>query len=570
MKSWIMGSWLQSHDESEWPDLSICQTDDACHVTDMKSHPSKEEIENMCPDEFFAKHKYTYVDNKCLDCPKAGTYESSKSLDISSEHQAAHGGLTLVRDDCGDYDYFYCSKAGTSKPEEHLGISSEDQAAYRCVTHSGGAEDYEFSYVPKAGTSEASVSLDISSEHQAAHGSLTLVRDDCEDYDYFYGSKAGTSEAEEHLGISSEDQAAYRCVTHSGGAEDYEFSYVPKAGTSEASVSLDISSEHQAAHGSLTLVRDDCEDYDYFYGSKAGTSEAEEHLGISSEDQAAYRCVTHSGGAEDYEFSYVPKAGTSEASVHLDINSKHQAAYCSLTPVRDDCEDFDYSSCSKAGTSKAKERLGMNSEDPAAYSHLNLLGHFEDNEFSYGPKVGASEASESLNISSECQASYSSIIPVDRDNFMAMSQEPKEARDNDSAYLCPVTIEAEQRSDNENHSSNQDTSEGFECKRSHTEIYQAEAVSRTPHETPYSRKTKIKKSVEDSNMAFSFDPNEASLLGTETGQPLIERRYQRQETFPRLNRTPDDVASKNSAGVSERNPIALAWLNDPRLEVISF
>lgn len=413
MTSWIMTSWLQSHDKSEWPDLSICQTDDACHVTDMKSHPSKEEIENMCPDEFFAKHKYTYVDNKYLDCLKAGTYEASKSLEISSEHQAAHGSLTLVRDDYEDHDYFNCSKAGTSEAKEHLGISSEDQAAYSCVTLSGGAEDYEFSYGLKAGTSEASVSLDISSEHQTG--------------------------------------------------------------------------------------------------------------------------------------------------------------YCSLTPERDDYEDFDYSYCSKAVTSKAKERLSMSLEDPAAYSRLNLLGPAEDYEFSYGPKAGASEASESLNISSEDQASYSSLIPVERDHFMAMNQEPKEPRDNDSAYLCPVTIEAEQRSDSENHSSNQDTSEGFECKRSHTEIYQAEAVSRTPHETPYSQKTKIKTSVvEHSNMAFSFDPDEASLLGTETGQPLIEGRCQGQETFPQLNRTPDDVACNNSAGVSERNPIALAWLNDPSLEVISF
>ena len=420
MKSWIMRSWLQSHDESKWPDLSICQTEDACHVTDLKSHPSKEEIENMCPDEFFAKHKYTYVDNDSLDCPKAGTCEASKSLGISSEHQAAHGSLTLVRDDYEGYedcDYSYCSKAETTKAKERLGISSEDQATYRSLVHLGGTEDYEFSPCPKARTSEASVSLDISSGYQASYSSLTPVRDEYEDYQ--------------------------------------------------------------------------------------------------------------------------------------------------------DCEDYDYSSCSKAGTPEAKERLGMSSEDSAAYGSLNLLGHAEDHEISYCQKAGTSEASRSLHISSEYQASYGSPIPVERNNFMAMNHEPKGPHDNDSAYLCPVTIEAEQHSDNENHSSNLDTSEGFECRRSHTEIYQAGAVSRTPHETPYSQKTKIKKDVvEDSNVALGFDPDEASLLGTETGQPLIEGRCQGQETFPQLNRTP--VACNNSAGVSEGNPIALAWLNDPRLEVISF
>ena len=97
MESWIMRSWLESHDESEWPDLSICQTEDACHVTDMKSHPSKEVIEKMCSDEFFTKHKYKYVDVPSVTirddedddyscCPKVGNPEADKCLDISSNY----------------------------------------------------------------------------------------------------------------------------------------------------------------------------------------------------------------------------------------------------------------------------------------------------------------------------------------------------------------------------------------------------------------------------------------------------------------------------------------------------
>ena len=61
MKSWIMTVWLANHDKSEWPDLPICQSDDACHVTETEIHPSKDVIEKMCSDEFFAKHKYKYV-----------------------------------------------------------------------------------------------------------------------------------------------------------------------------------------------------------------------------------------------------------------------------------------------------------------------------------------------------------------------------------------------------------------------------------------------------------------------------------------------------------------------------
>ena len=101
MTSWIMRSWLESHDKSEWPDLTICQTEDACHVTDMKNHPSKEVIEKMCSDEFFAKHKYKYVgdptvtvrddeDDDYSCCPKVGNSEAKERLDISSEYEAAY------------------------------------------------------------------------------------------------------------------------------------------------------------------------------------------------------------------------------------------------------------------------------------------------------------------------------------------------------------------------------------------------------------------------------------------------------------------------------------------------
>ena len=255
----------------------------------------------------------------------------------------------------------------------------------------------------------------------------------------------------------------------------------------------------------------------------------------------------------------------------MDISSENQDSNSSSAPVRDD-EGDNYSCSPKAGTSEESESLDISSENQAANSNSALVKDDEGDDYSCRPKAGTSEASQSLDISSEYRASYSSPIPVERDNFIAMNQEPKEPHDDDSASFCPLTIEGEQRSENENYSSNQDTSEGFECKRSHTEIYEAEAVSaRTPHETPCSQKTKIKKGAEEySNMAFSFDQDEASLLGTETGRPLFEARYQEQEKFPQLDRTPDDIACNNNARVSKRNPKALAWLNDPTLEVISF
>ena len=110
MKSWIMTFWLENHDKSEWPDLTICQTEDACHVTDTKNHPSKDVIEKMCSDEFFAKHKYKYVDHPSVTvkddedyayayCPKAGNSAANESLDVSSEYQAAYSSPNPVERD---------------------------------------------------------------------------------------------------------------------------------------------------------------------------------------------------------------------------------------------------------------------------------------------------------------------------------------------------------------------------------------------------------------------------------------------------------------------------------------
>lgn len=63
MKSWMMKCWLQTHGESEWPDLNVCQTEDSSHVLHETLHPSPKNIEKMCSDEYFGKHTYRYDKN---------------------------------------------------------------------------------------------------------------------------------------------------------------------------------------------------------------------------------------------------------------------------------------------------------------------------------------------------------------------------------------------------------------------------------------------------------------------------------------------------------------------------
>ena len=57
-----MQLWLKNHDESEWLDLSTCQPNDTCHVLDSAKHPSRQNIERMCFEDFFARHTYSYLD----------------------------------------------------------------------------------------------------------------------------------------------------------------------------------------------------------------------------------------------------------------------------------------------------------------------------------------------------------------------------------------------------------------------------------------------------------------------------------------------------------------------------
>ena len=61
MKSWMMSLWLKNHENSEWPDLSISQPQDACHVSIRDENHFKRAIEEMCSEGFFTVHGYKYV-----------------------------------------------------------------------------------------------------------------------------------------------------------------------------------------------------------------------------------------------------------------------------------------------------------------------------------------------------------------------------------------------------------------------------------------------------------------------------------------------------------------------------
>ena len=80
MESWIMRLWLKNHHRSAWPDMSVCQTEDASHILDAKMHPLDEEIKQMTSEGFFAQHRYYYVDSS-----SAVEKNPTHSLDVYEE-----------------------------------------------------------------------------------------------------------------------------------------------------------------------------------------------------------------------------------------------------------------------------------------------------------------------------------------------------------------------------------------------------------------------------------------------------------------------------------------------------
>ena len=51
-QSWLIKLWIQNHNREEWPDLTICQPEDAPHVLKEECRPRREDIEKMCQKGF--------------------------------------------------------------------------------------------------------------------------------------------------------------------------------------------------------------------------------------------------------------------------------------------------------------------------------------------------------------------------------------------------------------------------------------------------------------------------------------------------------------------------------------
>ena len=95
-----MKLWLKTHDKSEWPDLSTCQSQNACHVTCLELHPSSDIIEKMCSPDFFSRHEYKYV---CRNFGMAGGKDDYSEANGKSEVPFT-GDISPVYSSCSEVE----------------------------------------------------------------------------------------------------------------------------------------------------------------------------------------------------------------------------------------------------------------------------------------------------------------------------------------------------------------------------------------------------------------------------------------------------------------------------------
>ena len=135
-----MTMWLKRHHKKKWPNLSISQPDDACHVSIKDEHHSKRAIVEMCSEGFFAEHDYRYVQSDCAervpedlydDMPVKESFQSCSDLQDEELYekpvQRRGGGCYLA-----NANELACPNASSFEPpyqNRHINVTKTDLEA---------------------------------------------------------------------------------------------------------------------------------------------------------------------------------------------------------------------------------------------------------------------------------------------------------------------------------------------------------------------------------------------------------------------------------------------------------
>lgn len=199
MKSWMMKCWLQTHSESEWPDLNVCQTEDSSHVLHEMFHPSPKNIEKMCSDEYFGKHTYKYdkkVNEYFGEDESLYTYArcevAANSLEDTSDYLCPKESCVDAfkskkrPDESGEAFHFSKTKRVTvsSKLRKAEDDIPEDRK-YENVPQSGKAIPY---YAPAEENRDyQNMPLSVAQKHFVP-SNLAINKEKCEEYEFIRDS----------------------------------------------------------------------------------------------------------------------------------------------------------------------------------------------------------------------------------------------------------------------------------------------------------------------------------------------------------------------------------------------
>lgn len=106
MDSWLMSLWKERHEKSEWPDLAITQTENACHIINKDKDCNKDIIEQMCNDGYkLSEHDYRYVQENATNRVDEEVYddlpeECSKLSPDVIEQETYEDVSSFSRPDC--------------------------------------------------------------------------------------------------------------------------------------------------------------------------------------------------------------------------------------------------------------------------------------------------------------------------------------------------------------------------------------------------------------------------------------------------------------------------------------
>ena len=173
MKSWMMKCWLQTHSESEWPDLNVCQTEDSFHVLHETLHPSPKNIEKMCSDEYFGKHTYIY-DKKVNEY-----FGEDESLYTYARCEVAANSLE-------DTSGYLCPKESCVGEDERKAEDDiPEDRKYENVQQNGRAIPY---YAPAVENRDyQNMPLSVAQNH-IVPSNLAINKEKCEEYEFIRDS----------------------------------------------------------------------------------------------------------------------------------------------------------------------------------------------------------------------------------------------------------------------------------------------------------------------------------------------------------------------------------------------